>query len=105
MRTPRKLFDQLRASQEKILHLQKERCFPIKVFILLVLFSKLTSLTSESGNHGGEGNNVWAPLEIFASIFCYLFLLGHECAKGFELLDGNIRGRGFDRMDNVEHDK
>ena len=41
-----------------------------------------------------------------ASLFTlYLRNEGHGCGPGFELTPGNIKGRGFKKMNNVEHDK
>ena len=30
---------------------------------------------------------------------------GHGCGPGYKLTPGNVKGRGFEGMNNVEHDK
>ena len=38
-----------------------------------------------------------------AILFCFLISQGHECGNGFELYDGNIKGRGIiNGMNKVE---
>ena len=39
------------------------------------------------------------------SLFYDLISQGHDCLPGFELIDGNIKGRGVLQNDNVEHEK
>ena len=88
--------------------------FPRKSFHFRRSFSSAELITLsllENGDQWGKSMNIryfcdaFVASENSAILSCFSISQGHDCPPGFELFDGNIKGRGFNFKIQVRQSK